>query len=61
MQEYHIAQLRANALKVLTHRYLLRDPKGNVAETPEGLFRRVASTIAQAELIWIFMNHLLTT
>jgi ribonucleoside-diphosphate reductase alpha chain len=41
--------LTENALKVLRHRYLLKDEEGNVIETPEGMFRRVAKTIAVAE------------
>lgn len=38
--------LTDNALKVLERRYLTKDSKGNVVETPEGLFRRVARAIA---------------
>ncbi|MFZ6016633.1 MAG: adenosylcobalamin-dependent ribonucleoside-diphosphate reductase [Nitrospirota bacterium] len=41
--------LTENALKVLQHRYLLRDEAGKVIETPEEMFRRVAKTIASAE------------
>lgn len=41
--------LTENALKVLRHRYLLRDEQGKVIETPEEMFRRVAKTIASAE------------
>ena len=41
-----------NALKVLEKRYLLRDDKGSVKETPEQLFRRVASAVAAAEKQW---------
>lgn len=41
--------LTENALKVLQARYLLKDEKGKVIETPEGMFRRVARTIAAAE------------
>lgn len=41
--------LTENALKVLKARYLLRDERGKVIETPEGMFRRVARTIAAAE------------
>ncbi|MEW6675579.1 MAG: adenosylcobalamin-dependent ribonucleoside-diphosphate reductase [Nitrospirota bacterium] len=41
--------LTENALKVLQHRYLLRDEAGKVIETPEKMFRRVAKTIASAE------------
>ncbi|RJQ41601.1 MAG: adenosylcobalamin-dependent ribonucleoside-diphosphate reductase [Nitrospiraceae bacterium] len=41
--------LTENALKVLKARYLLKDERGRVIETPEGMFRRVAKTIAAAE------------
>ncbi len=44
--------LTENALKVLTHRYLLKDEKGDVKETPEGMFRRVAKAIASAEELY---------
>jgi len=40
------AVLTENALKVLEKRYLAKDGKGRVVETPEGLFRRVARAIA---------------
>jgi ribonucleoside-diphosphate reductase alpha chain len=43
------AQLSENALQVLRARYLRRDPSGQVAETPDELFRRVARSVAQAE------------
>ena len=39
-----------NALIVLTKRYLKKDEKGNVIESPVDMFRRVAENIAQAEL-----------
>jgi ribonucleoside-diphosphate reductase alpha chain len=42
-------QLSDNALRVLEARYLRRDPSGEIIETPEELFRRVAHSIAQAE------------
>jgi ribonucleoside-diphosphate reductase alpha chain len=38
-----------NARHVLERRYLLRDERGLVVETPAGLFRRVARAVAQAE------------
>ncbi len=41
--------LSNNTLTVLEKRYLKKDIHGNVAETPEGLFRRVARHIALAE------------
>ena len=43
-------QLTKNALRVLEARYLLKDEKRNVIETPNELFRRVANAIARAEL-----------
>jgi len=42
--------LTPNALKVLEKRYLTKDEHGNLVETPEGLFRRVAGSIARADL-----------
>jgi len=42
--------LTENALKVLNARYLLKDEKGKVKETPEEMFRRVARTVAAAEI-----------
>ncbi len=42
-------KLSVNAIKVLERRYLLRDEDGRIIETPMGLFRRVAGTIAAAE------------
>jgi ribonucleoside-diphosphate reductase alpha chain len=41
-----------NAVEVLKRRYLLRDDRGNVAETPKQLFLRVAESVAKAELIY---------
>jgi ribonucleoside-diphosphate reductase alpha chain len=43
--------ISANARVVLNKRYLRKDAGGNVVETPEGLFRRVAHAIAQPELL----------
>ncbi|HTX44296.1 MAG TPA: adenosylcobalamin-dependent ribonucleoside-diphosphate reductase [Methanocella sp.] len=42
-------KLTVNALEVLRRRYLLKDEKGEVVETPAGLFRRVARAIAAAD------------
>ena len=44
--------LTENALRVLERRYLKKDKQGQVIETPEDMFRRVAQTIASAELAY---------
>jgi ribonucleoside-diphosphate reductase alpha chain len=41
-----------NALKVLEARYLRRDDAGEIIETPDALFVRVSSAIAEAERQW---------
>lgn len=41
--------LSENALKVLERRYLMKNGKGEVMETPQELFRRVAKAIASAD------------
>ena len=41
-----------NARRVLEKRYLAKDEQGNVIETPEELFRRVARHIASAEKLY---------
>jgi ribonucleoside-diphosphate reductase alpha chain len=41
--------LNENALRVLKARYLKKDANGRIIETPQGLFERVAGTIAQVE------------
>jgi len=45
-------QLSDNARVVLERRYLAKDDAGNLIETPEQLFRRVAENIAQAETLY---------
>ncbi|WP_324665631.1 adenosylcobalamin-dependent ribonucleoside-diphosphate reductase [Dehalococcoides mccartyi] len=42
-------KLSQNARIVLEKRYLKRDGDGNIAESPEDMFRRVADTVAAAE------------
>jgi len=44
--------LTENALRVLEKRYLQKDKQGQVIETPNEMFRRVAQAIASAELIY---------
>jgi len=45
-------KLSENAIKVLERRYLNKDEKGNIIESPEGLFRRVADAIASADKLY---------
>jgi ribonucleoside-diphosphate reductase alpha chain len=42
-------KLPVNTMEVLRQRYLLKDDKHNIIETPSEMFRRVASHLAQAE------------
>ncbi len=44
--------LTPNSLKVLEKRYLQKDEEGKPIETPEELFRRVAKTVAAADLMY---------
>ena len=41
-----------NAIKVLSSRYLLKNENGDIVESPDELFRRVANHIAKAELTY---------
>ena len=45
-------KLDVNALKVLQERYLLKDEDGNIIETPTQMFRRVAKTIAEQDILY---------
>lgn len=42
-------KIKENAIKVLEQRYLLKDEDGNLTESVEGLFKRVAGAVAGAE------------
>ena len=45
-------KLGVNATKVLKSRYLMKDGKGKVVETPRQMFCRVAKAVAEADLIY---------
>src|SRR5438128_2007867 len=45
-------RISPNALRVLKKRYLAKDENGKVIETPEGMFRRVAQNLAQADAFY---------
>lgn len=44
-----ISEISKNAIQVLEKRYLGKDEEGNLNETVEGMFRRVANTIAAVD------------
>jgi ribonucleoside-diphosphate reductase alpha chain len=50
MEVTQTLNLSANASKVLEKRYLKKDEEGKVIETPADLFRRVAKSVALADL-----------
>jgi ribonucleoside-diphosphate reductase alpha chain len=45
-------ELTENAVKVLKARYLLKDDRGKVTETPAELFRRLSRSVARAETLF---------
>jgi ribonucleoside-diphosphate reductase alpha chain len=47
-----VIELSANALKVLQRRYLKKGENGELLETPEEMFRRVAGAVSQAERLY---------
>ena len=44
--------LNPNALYILRKRYLMKDARGRVIESPAEMMRRVARVVSQAELIY---------
>ena len=51
-QSVEAPALTENALVVLKKRYLRKNEYGEVVETPEEMFDRVANAVAAAELIY---------
>lgn len=51
-EERHQIMLSKNAITVLEKRYLLKDEQGKLAESPEGLFRRVARSLAEPDRLY---------
>ncbi|MFH1212881.1 MAG: vitamin B12-dependent ribonucleotide reductase [Candidatus Neomarinimicrobiota bacterium] len=47
-----------NALEVLKKRYLQRDKNGNMSETVEELFRRVAESVAESEIAYTTRSNI---
>ncbi|MCX8034250.1 MAG: vitamin B12-dependent ribonucleotide reductase [Thermodesulfovibrio sp.] len=45
-------KLSSNAIEVLKRRYLKKDEEGRIIETPEELFRRVATSIAEVDALY---------
>jgi len=52
IEEAVFLQLSSNALKVLERRYLSKDENGNIIESVEDMFRRVAHHVSQADKIY---------
>ena len=49
ISDFEPAEINENAQVVLEHRYLLKDDNGDLAEDPDGLFRRVANALAKPD------------
>jgi ribonucleoside-diphosphate reductase alpha chain len=56
--EVNVMKLSDNAVKVLEKRYLAKDENGNLIETPEQMFRRVAKNVAAADADHVDNNEL---
>ena len=52
-------KLTENAVRVLEKRYLAKDENGNLLETPELMFRRVAKTVAMADKDYVDEKELM--
>ena len=50
-------ELTENAQVVLNRRYLSKDRDGNILEDPDGMFRRVARNLSQADLNYSFATE----
>lgn len=50
--------LSENAVKVLEKRYLSKDENGRLLEDPEGMFRRVAGAVAEADKAYVPASEL---
>ena len=50
-------ELTENARVVLNRRYLSKDRDGNILEDPDGMFRRVARNLSQADLNYSFATE----
>ncbi len=51
-------KLSENAIKVLEKRYLAKDETGKLIETPEGMFKRVAKAVAEADASYVTSTEL---
>ncbi|MBU0706808.1 vitamin B12-dependent ribonucleotide reductase [Patescibacteria group bacterium] len=58
LQEYQVeVKSTPNAMTVLKKRYLRKDEEGQITETPEELFKRVANNIAYADNLYKTLYH----
>jgi ribonucleoside-diphosphate reductase alpha chain len=57
-KEGFLMNLSENAIKVLEKRYLTKDETGKLLEDPDGMFRRVASAVAEADRPYVTESEL---